>query len=753
MRYWVYINDKVIEKPFEEGELASIPGFNSNTLICKETPAEGETQTWVPAKNLIAAYRQPVPPPPPTPQNINQYASVQEPKQSTILSSNIFGSEENEMHIYETPDKKQVNPQTESISPQEQASFDDDIFNDVQTTEVVSIDDVKEVDVDTHLSQDSDNEEEILKTAIRSLISPENEKDSGEQSFQAIDIAHNRNIDLSEPQEENIDKLVSNISKKDKITSTNPVVENVSNAELTPLGESKTGINHLFAVDDQQEEQLAQEQNTQEVPAEQTEPQEEQAAQEQDTQEVPAEQVEPQEEQAATESLEEEEFIPEEEISLDDDDFIVHDFNSDKDVLTKDAPSAKEQEVLQELAADKEEDLKAAEEEGEELEEAFKTAPALVAELPQENKEEEITQEPNKILELSNEPKSSEENPMTLEELTGKIDAPTEEAENDFVPAEVHSDVIVEEVKEEAPAKEEVKEEEEEEKKPQPEQDNFLNTFSSDIETVFLDQPTAFISDYIPPEATKDLAKEIQLEAEKEAQGDILDIKSSQGQHQVQNVRRVKPAAIKTVPMVDGEQVDPFSKTQIRRFEVAEQAKAKIEDRNSKLNIVFAILIAILFILVALGFLGLIAQIGIWPKDLSPIHAFLFKATKKEKVATPTSDKKLTPEELALKDLKDAQEKYLNDIIDKVKNFELMEGITLGEKIRLLHPTIYSQLKWEAYQQNDLTYYDVTVSSPANQDGFSQVSYKFKYNTVNYNVEAQNNESNNVMINPIQANN
>ena len=769
MRYWVYINDKVIEKPFEEGELKSIPGFNADTLICKEIPAEGETQEWVPAKNLIAAYKQPAPPPPPTQQNINKFnkqESTGQETQATILSGNIFGSPETtKINLYKkqssvnTEDKevKTDFTHTEAISPQEKAALEEDVFTEAQTTELVSIDDVKEVDVDNHNTLEVESEDDILKTAIKSLIKPNSSKKSDGQTYQAIDIAHNRNIDLSDPEEENLDKLVENLSKEDekKKEENTPNEEaapvenkqNIADTQLTLMGASKTGINHLFSVDDQEAPQ--------EKASEQTVSQEEQT--EESKEEIPAKQ---EDKPAEQNPLNDEDFIPEEEISLEDDDFVVEDLNNDKEVLTKDGPSEKEKEVLKELVADKEEDIKISQEE-EDLEEAFKTAPALISEFPQENKQQEDISpiQPNNILEVPGEVKASEGIPTTLEELTGKFPLPEqhpqvkeEKKDEGFIPTEIHPDIIVEEVDEATASRLELeaKKEQEKQEEQQPEQDNFLNTFSSDIETVFLDQPTAFISDYVPPEEIKQAEKDEQKPKEQKDSADgILDIKSSQGQHEVQNVKRVKPAAIKTVPIVDGEQVDPFSKTQIRRIEIAEEAQAKIEDRNKKMNI--ALLFAIFFFLVLMfiGLLGILAQIGLMPKALSPVHSIFIKEKEETK---HNSDKKLTPEELALNDLKEAEKLHIDKIIAEVKNYKLIEGKTLEEKIKLLHPNIYSSLKWEAAQlPTDLTYYSVTVSSPENPEGYKQVNYRFNYNTVTYSVEATTSEANNVMVTPYKA--
>ena len=575
-----------------------------------------------------------------------------------------------------------------------------------------------------------------MKTAIRSVVIPKPvKKEKGH--LQAIDIANNKNIDLSDPEEEKEEEIRAEekeeYSTPQEQTNTEdkeePAAKDPANTELTLLGASKTGINHLFDLNETDPS----------VKSEKSE----------DKQEV----------KPSDKPLSEEEFLPEEEISLEDDDFVVEDLNKDKDVITKEGPSVREQEVLQELIEDKEADLRESQEEEKELEEAFKTSPALIADLPQENKEGEILPEKNDILESSKEVKSVEDIPTTLEELTGKFPLPQEQQpvkeekkDEGFIPTEVHPDIIVEEVKEEvkeeAPAKDQ-------EKKDQPEmpldKDNFLTTFSSDIETVFLDQPTAFISDYIPPEETSNKQQEDQPQQQKDTKEEILDIKSSQGQHQVslQNVRRVKPAAIKTVPMVDGEQVDPFSKTQIRRIEVAEEAQAQIEKKNSIMNLVNTFALILIFMLMLVGFLGLIAQIGIMPKDFSPLHAMFTKGDKKE---SKGKNNNLTPEELALRDLKEAEELRINKIISEVKKYKLTEGITLEEKIKLLHPNVFNTLKWEAAQlPADLTYYSVTVSSPTNPEGYTQVNYRFNYNTVNYSVEATTSEANNVMVNPYKA--
>jgi len=52
MRYWVYINDKVVG-PYEEEKLGEINGLSPDTLICMETVDPGKTQEWVKASSVF----------------------------------------------------------------------------------------------------------------------------------------------------------------------------------------------------------------------------------------------------------------------------------------------------------------------------------------------------------------------------------------------------------------------------------------------------------------------------------------------------------------------------------------------------------------------------------------------------------------------------------------------------------------------------------------------------------------------------
>ncbi|ACC98792.1 hypothetical protein Emin_1242 [Elusimicrobium minutum Pei191] len=52
MRYWVYINNKVMG-PYEEGNIPELQGFTPDTLISSEIIEEGASQEWIPARAVL----------------------------------------------------------------------------------------------------------------------------------------------------------------------------------------------------------------------------------------------------------------------------------------------------------------------------------------------------------------------------------------------------------------------------------------------------------------------------------------------------------------------------------------------------------------------------------------------------------------------------------------------------------------------------------------------------------------------------
>ena len=729
MRYWVYINDKVIERPFEEGELSSIQGFNANTLICKETPPAGEAQEWVPAKTLIAAFRAPVPPPPPppAPQAVSQSIKEESPKQEdkvTILSSNIFASssDNNEISIggqtpYKMADITRTNvaATTENITEREQISLGEN-NNDFYTepaTEILSLEEVEELNADNQFSSSMGNEEEVLKTAIKTLINKETVKPE-EKTLQAIDIAKNKNIDLSDKTEEYFD------GKLKKETQAAPVQEKKEEPKKEEPKQEQPAP-----------QQQAQPKQEQPVP-QQVQPQQTAAPVQEPVQNIASQKTEPNQSQPANQAPVAAEVKP----------------NSSDVIIT---------DVLQEFAKEKEEEKREEALEEQEIQKAFSGEPLQRENLIQETQPnvqnqvqvENLVPAQDNILEIST-PKEDLKQPTTLEELTG----PLPKQEEKIIPQVVSTPVAAQPSSAQAnmpnpnPQQEALS----------PEKDNFLTTFSSDIETVFLDQPTAFISDYIPPEETgrSQLAGQVGSlnEDPAAAKTEILDIRSDKGQHQVslQNVRRIKPAAIKTVPMVEGQPISSFSNNFMKDFNMAEEAMAKVEKRNAYLNIFKFIGLIVAFFVLLVVILGIGAEVKIVNKDFSPFHLTLNKLTAKLKGDKEQKEEKVVSlEELSLQDFKEAQKLRINNILQEVKDYKLPEGKTLLEKIKLLHPNDFDQLLWEASSSpTDQSIYAINISLPPNPEGYSPVNYRFSYNTVTQSMDATNSEANNLLVKAYQ---
>ena len=787
MRYWVYINNQVIDKPFEEGELSLIPGFNANTLICKETPSIGETQEWLPAKFLIKAFRQPAPPPPPSPQTISRFANndtfvSQEPK-VTILSGNIFGksTDNNEISISGQKAYKMAETTNLNLNKQETNNTEVSAANSLEendpyliepTTEIFSLEEVEEFNDDNQYSDDAASEEEVLKTAIRTLITPKTTTQIKEgKALQAIDLANNQNIDLSENQDTYFEGATQPPEKKTEVVNPEQKQTPAENTEkeTAPKTPNEETPSETKTETPAQENTPAQEETAQ-TPAQEPVPEEEsknlpKQAEESLTQESQDTAKENTIAEKTLENTDEEEFEPEEEISIDDEDFMYESPSAE----IKESSSPIVENVLEEFSKEKEEEKEEEEKEAEKIKEVFSISPVEVAELKEEepnseqNQEEVLPTLQDNILDnLKTKEEPKEKDPVTLEELTGKMPQEQQETlitkigsetslQNETKTREGETS-LQETPKEETAQKEAEQEDSSKQNSMDMEKDKFLTTFSSDIETVFLDQPTAFISDYIPPEQAKpnEGIEEDFPGQPSEGKSEILDIKSDKGQHQVslKNVRRIKPAAIKTVPMVEAH--GPLFNEQYKDLEVAQEAMAKVERNNNILNIIKTVCLTFILLIMIIGFIALLAQFNILiSKDFSPLHAML-SSTKKVETVQTKEQQPLSLEEVALKDIKDAEQLHINKLINEVKEYKLAEGITLAEKIKLLHPDIYEQIEWAALQlPSDPTYYSITVSLPANPEGYA-LTYRFNYNTVTYAVEATTSEANNIMVKPYQ---
>ena len=295
------------------------------------------------------------------------------------------------------------------------------------------------------------------------------------------------------------------------------------------------------------------------------------------------------------------------------------------------------------------------------------------------------------------------------------------------------------------------------------EDDKFLKTFTTGIEEVFMDQPTSVISDYVPPADAGNFSQRNLLAGSNDTPGVVENLaggavnniaggladnpadkhEGPEGRVQnpqptVKSVRRIKPIAIKTVPMVsaDGQDI---------QYEGDQQLEEVIIESGSspvfKLIKMFCALVAVLIILFM--FLALLAWMSIIPKSISPAHGILGKIFKNKTEAAapapaadlsaqmPPGDSRATPESR-------------QQVIANVKNYLLLDGLTLGEKINLLHPNQAAQIQWTADPAIEPEYFAIAVKLPPNNEGYS-LTYRFSYNIVERVLAPTTSEANNLM--------
>lgn len=289
-------------------------------------------------------------------------------------------------------------------------------------------------------------------------------------------------------------------------------------------------------------------------------------------------------------------------------------------------------------------------------------------------------------------------------------------------------------------------------------EDQFLKTFTSSIEEVFLDQPTSIISDYVPPaiaessdgsaspydtvEPAGGLASAMN---QPDAMANLMDLKSASPEdveQSVRKVRRIKPAAIKTVPMVaaNGEDINGLTDGAPN----IDEAIAELGGHSPLLKFVkmFSAILVLLFIM--LLFIALLASMSIIPASWSPAHSMLSKVFKKpgvEAVAKPTAEDILVEDALTEQQ---QREKLLQEVITTVKNHKLANGMTLNQKIVASHPKIADQIQWTADQAVDPSYFSIAAKLPPNQEGYS-LTYRFSYNTTDGALVPTTSEANNII--------
>ncbi len=283
-------------------------------------------------------------------------------------------------------------------------------------------------------------------------------------------------------------------------------------------------------------------------------------------------------------------------------------------------------------------------------------------------------------------------------------------------------------------------------------EDQFLKTFTSSIEEVFLDQPTSIISDYVPPAqaaaAPEDFeSMDIIAGGDKDPQEknkvNLMDLKSAPQEDvdALKKVRRIKPAAIKTIPMVAANGGDI---TQGEGQPDIEEAIAELGGNSiiEKALKTFGTISGLLIIL--LLFIALLAVMHIIPVRLSPAHYLLSKVFKKPSAEVTMGNNAVdasVAEALKEKEAKLAAEQ---EIVTKVKNYKLGDGTSLEQKIVSIHPKDAAQIEWTADQAVDPSYYSIAAKLPPNQEGYS-LTYRFSYNTMDNTLVPTTSEANNII--------
>ena len=242
-------------------------------------------------------------------------------------------------------------------------------------------------------------------------------------------------------------------------------------------------------------------------------------------------------------------------------------------------------------------------------------------------------------------------------------------------------------------------------------EDDFLKTFTTSVEEVFLDQPTAIISDYVPPSdnTEREPAKEISME----------------------DIRREKPTDIKTVPLVPG-----TLGQEIYSSPYVESATAKLREKSKVADILklfMVILVVILFIVLALSGLALV---GVVPDTISPLHRIIYSLQKSPQEDIVEDDEIMEPEMIddniaAAPSEADGKAPAMTQedmLVSTIKNYPFKDGTTLERRVLAANPNLDGDIDWSVLPTEEENVYSVAVKLPPNNAGQS-FSYRFNYNT------------------------
>ena len=236
-------------------------------------------------------------------------------------------------------------------------------------------------------------------------------------------------------------------------------------------------------------------------------------------------------------------------------------------------------------------------------------------------------------------------------------------------------------------------------------EDEFLKTFTTSVEEVFLDQPTAIISDYVPPTDDTEHARPAVFE---------------------NGIKREKPADIKTVPLVPGALGE-----EIHSSPYVESATARLRKTSVLGNFVKWMFVVVIIVAVVVMALSGLAVMGIIPEKLSPIHTVIYSLQK-----PPQNDGNVSAEDSFSPEMVDQvqnqdfeqnnNQQQVYDVISKVKNYTFSDGTTLGERIQNTHSNLGNEIEWSLFPTEENGIYSIAVKIPQNKDG-QGFSYRFNY--------------------------
>ena len=264
--------------------------------------------------------------------------------------------------------------------------------------------------------------------------------------------------------------------------------------------------------------------------------------------------------------------------------------------------------------------------------------------------------------------------------------------------------------------------------------DDFLKTFTADMEEVFLDQPTAIISDYVPPSDN--------TEREKPAPAETID-----------SIRRTKPSDIKTVPLVP-----EVMGQEIYSSPYVESATAQVRQTSILSNFIKWFILVLVLALFGVLVLSGLAWVGLVSERFSPLHTIIYSLQKSPQDINPTSDNEEMAPEAMMQDMQQVtqendvlpepqeQQDINTAIINAVKNYPFDDSTTLQSRIEAAHQNIEGEIEWLVFPTEEQNIYSISIKLPPNAEGQS-FSYRFNYNLDGGTLTPTTSEAKNIMEN------